>query len=209
MIRILLVDDEALIRKGLKSLLSMETDLQVVGEADNGQAALEAVKELGPDLVLMDVRMPIMDGVTATKAICDRFPHTKVLVLTTFVEDDYVTQAMNNGAVGYFLKGTSTDDLVQAIRSAHRGFVQLGPGVKRQLFGQSPRSPEISDELAALTLREAEILRLIAQGLSNREIAQSLFISEKTVKNHITSILGRLNVRDRTQAAIWANRYLI
>ncbi|MGB8699962.1 MAG: response regulator transcription factor [Thermosynechococcaceae cyanobacterium] len=209
MIRLLLADDEPLIRRGLKALLSVEPDLQVVGEADNGKMAVQAVADLKPDLVLMDVRMPIMDGVAATKEICDRFPATKILVLTTFAEDEYIVQALRYGAVGYLLKGTASEDLVQAIHAAHKGFLQLGPGVGHQVFAQlTAPTTEKPPELAELTPREQEILNLIAQGSSNREIAQNLFISEKTVKNHITSILSRLDLRDRTQAAIWANRYL-
>jgi DNA-binding NarL/FixJ family response regulator len=208
MIRLLLVDDEPLIRRGLKALLSVESDLQIVAEADNGQLAIQAVEQFQPDLVLMDVRMPIMDGVAATQVICDRFPQTKVLVLTTFAEDEYIVQALRYGAVGYLLKGTVSEDLVQAIHSAHKGFMQLGPGVSRQVLTQLTPIPTPPPELAALTPREQEILQLIAQGTSNREIAAALYISEKTVKNHITSILGRLNLRDRTQAAIWANRFL-
>jgi DNA-binding NarL/FixJ family response regulator len=209
MISLLLVDDEMLIRRGLKALLSVEPDLQVVGEAENGKQAIQAVERLQPDLVLMDIRMPIMDGVAATQAISDHFPHTKVLVLTTFAEDEYIVQALRYGAVGFLLKGTPSEDLVQAIHAAHRGFVQLGPGVSRQTLTQLPTpSPAPPPELAALTPREQEILKLIAQGTNNREIAEVLFISEKTVKNHITSILSHLNLRDRTQAAIWANRFL-
>jgi DNA-binding NarL/FixJ family response regulator len=208
MIRLLLVDDELLIRRGLKALLSVESDLQIVAEADNGQLAIQAVEQFQPDLVLMDVRMPIMDGVAATQAICERFPQTKVLVLTTFAEDEYIVQALRHGAIGYLLKGTVSEDLVQAIHAAHKGFVQLGPGVSRQALTQLTPAPTPPPELAALTPREQEILQLIAQGTSNREIAAALYISEKTVKNHITSILGNLNLRDRTQAAIWANRFL-
>lgn len=209
MIRLLLADDEPLIRRGLKALLSVEPDLQVLGEADNGKMAVQAVADLNPDLVLMDVRMPIVDGVTATKEICDRFPATKVLVLTTFAEDEYIAQALRYGAVGYLLKGTASEDLVQAIHAAHKGFLQLGPGVGHQVFAQlTAPIAEKPPELDELTPREQEILSLIAQGSSNREIAQTLFISEKTVKNHITRILSCLDLRDRTQAAIWANRYL-
>ncbi len=205
-VRLLLVDDERLIRQGLKAILSLDPDLDIIGEADNGQTALAAVAQLHPDLVLMDVRMPIMDGVAATQAICDRFPETKVLVLTTFADDEYITQALRYGAVGYLLKGTPSEDLVQAIHAAHKGFVQIGPGVGRQVFSHLSTPPEAAPELAELTPREIEILQLIATGANNREIAQALFISEKTVKNHITNILSRLNLRDRTQAAIWWNR---
>lgn len=209
-IRLVLVDDEPLIRRGLKALLSIEPDLEVIGEADNGEGAVRLAETLQPDLVLMDVRMPLMDGVAATQAICDRFSQVKVLVLTTFAEDDYIVRAMRAGAIGYLLKGTDADDLINAICAAHKGFVQLGPGVGQQMLSHlaPPDASEPPTELSDLTLREREILQAIAQGLNNREIAQTLFISEKTVKNHITSILSRLDLRDRTQAALWASRYL-
>ena len=204
MIRLLLVDDESLIRRGLKALLKLEADLQVVGEADNGQTAMTQVEALQPDVVLMDIRMPIMDGVAATQAIVDRFPETKVLVLTTFDKDEYVAQALLNGAAGYLLKDTPSEEIAQAIRAVYKGYTQLGPGLGKKVIAQIPAStkspPAAWDEL---TPREQEVLRLIATGASNREIAQTLYIAEKTVKNHVTNILSRLNLRDRTQAAIF------
>jgi DNA-binding NarL/FixJ family response regulator len=206
MIRLLLVDDESLIRRGLKALLKLEADLQVVGEANNGQTALAQVEALQPDVVLMDIRMPVMDGVAATKAITERFAQTNVLVLTTFDKDEYVTQALLNGAAGYLLKDTPSEEIAQAIRAVHKGYTQLGPGLGKKVITQISTSvkpsPEGWDEL---TPREQEILQLIATGASNKEIAQTLFIAEKTVKNHVSSILSRLNLRDRTQAAIFAN----
>ncbi|NEO85699.1 MAG: response regulator transcription factor [Spirulina sp. SIO3F2] len=211
MIRILLADDQDLIRRGLKALLRVETDLEVVGEAADGQAAIAQALNLQPDIVLMDIRMPVMDGVAATQALQQQCPQVKVLVLTTFDDDDYVTRALQNGAVGYLLKDTPPDDLVQAIHLACRGYSQLSPGIIRKMMQQalspspSPETPPGWDEL---TPRELEILTLIAQGANNREIATQLYIAEKTVKNHITNILGRLGVRDRTQAAILANRVL-
>ncbi|AOY84454.1 response regulator transcription factor [Moorena producens JHB] len=209
MIRILLVDDQSLIRRGLKALLKLEEDLQVVGEAENGQTAISLVKTLQPDVILMDIRMPVMDGVAATREICQQFPDTKVLVLTTFDDDQYVTQAIQCGAAGYLLKDTPPEELAQSIRSVQKGYTQLGPGIGKKVATQmrdpTPSPPPGWDEL---TPREQEILRLIATGASNREIAQTLYISEKTVKNHVTHILSRLNVRDRTQAAILANSML-
>ena len=206
MIHILLVDDQSLIRRGLKALLSFEADFQVVGEADNGEIAINRVEELQPDVVLMDIRMPIMDGVAATREINQRFPQTKVLVLTTFDDDEYVTQALQYGAVGYLLKDTPPEELAQAIRAVHKGYTQLGPGIGKKVIAQIPaHSANLSGSWEQLTPREQEILQLIAKGASNREIAQTLYISEKTVKNHVTNILSRLDLRDRTQAAIWAN----
>lgn len=209
MIKILLVDDENLIRRGLKALLNLEDSLEIVGEAENGEVAIAQVEKLHPDVVLMDVRMPVMDGVAATREICQRFPQTKVLILTTFNDDEYVTQGLKYGAAGYLLKDTPSEELAQAIRFVHKGYTQLGPGVGKKAISQIPvaaaEPPQIWQELAP---REQEVLKLIATGASNKEIAKSLFISEKTVKNYVTSILGKLGVRDRTQAAIFANSFL-
>ncbi|MDJ0597345.1 MAG: response regulator transcription factor [Crocosphaera sp.] len=205
-IRILLVDDEKLIRRGLKALLTLETTLDIVGEANDGKTAIYQAETLQPDVILMDVRMPEMNGVIATKEICQRFPQIKVLILTTFDTDEYVTQALRHGAAGYLLKDTPSEELAQAIQAVHKGYTQLGPGigqkVSQQLIISTAKPPP---ELEQLTPREKEILQLIAKGSNNREIAQELYISEKTVKNHVTNILNRLNVRDRTQAAILAN----
>jgi DNA-binding NarL/FixJ family response regulator len=206
MIRVLLVDDQHLIRQGLKALLELEADLQVVGEAENGQTAVQQVAALQPDVVLMDIRMPIQDGVAATREICQRFAGTKVLVLTTFDDDEYVAQALRYGAMGYLLKDTPSEELATAIRLVHKGYTQLGPGLVEKVIAKVPApAPTQSPNLAELTPREQEVLRLIATGASNREIAQTLYLSEGTVKNHVTSILNRLNLRDRTQAAIFAN----
>ena len=210
MIRLVLAEDQTIIRQGLHRLLDSYADLQVVGEAANGQQAVEQVANLQPDLVLMDVRMPVMDGVTATQMICDRFPQVKVLVLTTFDDDRYVEQLMKLGAVGYLLKDTPSEELAAAIRAAYRGYTQLSPGLFQKVFSQRSVMPANSvsssrTELAELTPREREVLSLIATGASNREIAEILYITEKTVKNHVSSILSRLNLRDRTQAAVFAN----
>lgn len=210
MIRLVLAEDQTIIRQGLHRLLDSHADLQVVGEAANGQQAVEQVTTLQPDLVLMDVRMPVMDGVTATQLICDRFPQVKVLVLTTFDDEHYVEQLMQFGAVGYLLKDTPSEELVNAIRSAHRGYTQMSPGLFKKVFSQRSVVPTNSVssskvELTELTPREREVLSLIATGASNREIAEILCITQKTVKNHVSSILSRLNLRDRTQAAVFAN----
>ncbi len=208
MIRVLLVDDQSLIRQGLKALLELEPDLQVVGEAENGQAAIALVETLQPDLVLMDIRMPVMDGVAATREICHQFTNTKILVLTTFDDDEYVTQALRYGATGYLLKDTPSEELAAAIRAVHKGYTQLGPGLFEKAIAKVPipsASPPVNwDEL---TPREQEVLRLIAAGASNREIATKLYISEGTVKNHVTRILSQLGLRDRTQAAIFAHSF--
>lgn len=211
MIKVLLADDQNLIRQGLKALLELEEDLEIVGEAENGEIALHLIEELHPDIVLMDIRMPIMDGVAATREIQNRFTKVKVLVLTTFDDDEYVKAALQNGATGYLLKDTPSEELAFAIRAVHKGYTQLGPGIVKKLLSQvSPVSTTqpLPSGLVELTPREKEVLRLIAIGASNREIAQQLFISEGTVKNHVTNILNRLNLRDRTQAAIFANSFL-
>ncbi|MEB3180732.1 MAG: response regulator transcription factor [Nostocaceae cyanobacterium] len=212
-IRLLLVDDQMIIRQGLRSLLEAKPDLEVVGEAENGQQAVSQVEALQPDIVLMDVRMPVMDGVAATRVICQQFSATKVLVLTTFDDDEYVSQAMRLGARGYLLKDTHSDDLAAAIRAVHKGYTQMGPGLLEKAIAPPPpvippQPQRLPPELAGLTPREREVLLLIADGASNREIAEALYISERTVKNHITHILSQLNLRDRTQAAMFASAFL-
>ncbi|MEM7649047.1 MAG: response regulator transcription factor [Cyanobacteria bacterium P01_A01_bin.70] len=216
MIRILLVDDQTIIRQGLANLLAAQPDLTVVGDAENGQQAVEQVASLyntprQPDVILMDVRMPEIDGVAATRQICEEFPGIKILVLTTFDDDDYVQQAMRYGAKGYLLKQTPIADLAVAIRAVHQGYTHMGPGLFEKTFTPSPITrPEMlmPPALAALSPREQEVLKLISSGLSNREIAQTLFISERTVRNHVTSILSQLQLRDRTQAALLASTFL-
>ena len=210
MISLLLVDDQNLIRQGLKALLELEPDLVVVGEAENGSIAIDRVKELQPNVVLMDIRMPVMDGVTATKQICSQFPNVNILVLTTFDDDTYVAAAIKYGARGYLLKDTPSEEIAAAIRAVALGYTHLAPGmISKVISGQIDETViTLPPELAELTPRELEILKLIAAGSNNREIAGQLYISEGTVKNHVTNILTRLNVRDRTQAAILAKTHL-
>ena len=214
MIKLLVVDDQSIVREGLRSLLQARPDLEIVGDAENGQVAVERAITLQPDVVLMDVRMPIMDGVAATRTLQEQAPDIKVLVLTTFDDSEYVSQAMHYGAKGYLLKDTPSDEIAEAIRAVHKGYTHLGPGIfEKAIAPPSHPQPEphpqpelhnSSSQLEQLTPREQEVLQLIAKGYSNREIAQTLYISERTVKNHVNSILSRLNVRDRTQAAILA-----
>jgi DNA-binding NarL/FixJ family response regulator len=217
MIRILIVDDQTIIRHGLKSLLEIQEDFTVVGDAANGQEALQIIASLGqqsqlPDVVLLDVRMPVMDGVATTKELKNDYPEMNILILTTFDDDEYISQAMNYGAKGYLLKDSPPEDLAMAIRVVNKGHTYMGSGLLEKMLQHTPQ-PEITnvaivEQLAELSPREKEVLNLIATGANNREIAKKLYISEKTVKNHITSILSKLNLRDRTQAALLANRFV-
>ncbi|MEM6423552.1 MAG: response regulator transcription factor [Cyanobacteria bacterium P01_C01_bin.73] len=206
MIRILLVDDQPLFREGLASLLTLEEDLAVVGEANHGQEAVKLAEQLQPDVILMDVRMPICNGVEATRAIQARFPWIQILVLTTFDEDEYVFQSLEVGALGYLLKSTPAKQVAIAIRNVQQGYSQLGPTIAPKVFSQVkplPKSPQ-ADWQSVFNSRELEILRLLGHGHSNREIAAALHLTEGTVKNHMTNIFCQLEVRDRTQAALWA-----
>lgn len=208
MIRVLLVDDQALFRQGLASLLSLEEDLEIVGQASHGFEAIARTQTLQPDVILMDVRMPICDGVVATGEIHQRFPWIRILVLTTFDEDEYIWKSLQAGALGYLLKSTPSAQLATAIRTLHQGHCQLGPTIAPKVFAQL-QPPAIKQNLHYhLTERESEVLKLISQGKNNREIAQILYLTEGTVKNYVTQILGRLGLRDRTQAALWAKENL-
>ncbi|MCP4358290.1 MAG: response regulator transcription factor [Chloroflexi bacterium] len=209
-IRILLVDDQALFREGLHTLISVQADMEVVGEAGNGQEAVMAVAKLNPDVVLMDLRMPVLDGVAATRQITADYPQTRVIILTTFDEDEYVFDGLRAGAVGYLLKDVPSAKLYEAIRTTASGQSFLQPSVAAKVvaefarMGERPSSHPQSDLVESLSNRELEILQLVATGASNREIGNQLYIAEGTVKNHVTNILGKLGVRDRTQAAIKA-----
>jgi DNA-binding NarL/FixJ family response regulator len=208
-IRILLVDDQALFREGLRTLLSVQPGFDVIGEAANGEEALRLAATLHPDVILMDVRMPTLDGVAATRRLRAAHPDIRVIVLTTFDDDEYVFDALRAGAAGYLLKDTASEKLFEAVRAAARGESFLQPSVAAKVVAEFSRlsnlTPTRPDPLPdPLSEREKEILRLIAQGASNREIAAQLVIAEGTVKNHVTSILNKLGVSDRTQAALKA-----
>jgi len=206
-LRILIVDDDALVRAGLRAVLGSEPDIDVVGEAGDGSEAIARAAELQPDLVLMDIRMPELDGLAATKSIvADGGP--RVLILTTFELDEYVYEAMRVGASGFMLKRSSPEDLVTAVHIAASGDSLVLPEAMRRMVEQFASSGEtaarIRKDIGRLTDREKEVLRLVAQGLSNVEIADQLFVSRETIKSHVTSVLTKLGVRDRTQAVIAA-----
>jgi len=209
-VRVLLVDDQALFREGLETLLSVHQDIQVVGQAGNGQDAVEVATKVQPDVVLMDVRMPVLDGVRATYLLQQCVPQSRVIVLTTFDDDEYVFDALRAGAVGYLLKDVASARLVEAIRATARGESILGPSVAAKVIAEFSRvsrmvpSAQMEGLVEPLSERELEILALIARGATNKEIAGQLFIAEGTVKNHVTHILGKLGVRDRTEAALKA-----
>lgn len=207
-IRVLLVDDQALFREGLHTLLSVQPGLEIVGEAGNGEEALRMATALQPDVILMDMQMPVLDGPAATRELKSRHPGIKVIVLTTFDDDESVFEGLRAGAVGYLLKDTPSARLVEAIRMAARGESFLEPSVAAKVVAEfarlSPR-PTGAEALAEpLSEREIEVLRMIAGGASNREIAAGLVIAEGTVKNHVTNILAKLGVSDRTEAAVKA-----
>lgn len=204
MIRLLLVDDQSLICEGLKAVLEVQPDLQVVGTASTGEMAIEQVAALQPDLVLMDVQMPMMNGVMATRVICDRFPDVKVLVLSTFDDTQYVEEAIEAGAKSYLLKVMPTEELVQTIRLANQGYFHLAPGLLNKLKQNSwsfNRAKFDAPEFAAVTKRERQVLQLLVEGATNREIAERLFISEGTVKTHVKHLFERLGCDNRTQLA--------
>ena len=201
-IRLLIADDHAVVRKGLRGFLELDPDLKIVGEAADGAAAVRMAQESKPDVVLMDLLMPVMDGVAATIAIRRELPDTEVLALTSVLEENLVIQAIQAGAIGYLLKDTDAPKLRKAIKAAAAGEVQLSPAAAAMLMHKvkAPRSPE------TLTERETEVLRQLALGKSNKEIGSSLFISETTVKTHVKNIMQKLGVPSRTQAALYAAR---
>jgi NarL family two-component system response regulator LiaR len=200
--RILITDDHGVVRQGLRMFLSLDPDLEVVGEAENGQEALAMARELKPDVVLMDLIMPVMDGIKATEAIRSELPEVEVIALTSVLEDASVTGAVKAGAIGYLLKDTDAEELKRAIQAAAEGRVHLAPEAAARLM-REVRAPESPEEL---TERETEVLKLLARGKANKQIASTLFVSEKTVKAHVSSILMKLGVQSRTQAALHAVR---
>lgn len=206
-IRVMLVDDQRLMREGLRTLLELEPDLVVVAEASDGASALVIYAQIRPNVVLMDIRMPHLDGVETTRRLCSQWPDARVLILTTFDDDAYVFEGLRAGALGYLLKDSTGQELATAVRTVAAGGALIGPSVARKVLTEFTRVaavPVSADLLDPLSEREKEILRLLAQGFSNPEIATSLNLAEGTVKNYVTSILQKTGTRDRTQAALKA-----
>ena len=203
MTTVLLVDDHRLVRAGLAALLAGSPDIEVVGQAANGEQAIELTAVLRPDVVLMDLSMPVLDGVSATRRVLAESPGTRVVVLTSFAEAGRVTEAVAAGAVGYLLKDCDPQDVIEAVRAAARGDVPIDPRVARALLPTADARPD-----ETLSPREEQVVRLLAQGLANKQIARSLGISERTVKVHVSSIFRRLGVADRTSAALWSRDHL-
>ncbi|GAA3500497.1 response regulator transcription factor [Streptomyces prasinosporus] len=209
MIRVLIADDQQMVRQGFTVLLNAQPDIEVVGQAVDGLDAVARVAELAPDVVLMDIRMPELGGIGATRRITAATPHVRVLVLTTFDLDEYVYEALRAGASGFLLKDASADQLAEAVRVVAAGDALLAPGITRRLIAEFSRldagpRPPLKERVGGLTERETEVLALIAQGLSNAEIAVRLVVAEQTVKTHVGRILVKLGLRDRTQAAVFA-----
>lgn len=210
-IRLLLVEDETLLRHALAQLLSAEEDIEVVGQAANGEAAIALAAELAPDVILMDIRMPRLDGIEAARRICAAEDHPAIVILTVYHDDENVFHAVKAGALGYVLKDGSPEQTVEAVRAAARGEGFLHPSLVSRVMGEFARVSRMRESMketfSELTRREIEVLQLLGKGLRNREIAETLFVSEKTVKNHISSILAKLQVNDRTAAALMASKH--
>jgi two-component system, NarL family, response regulator LiaR len=205
-IRVLIADDHVVVRKGIRALLATEPGIDVVGEATDGAEAVRAAAELRPDIILMDIVMPTVDGIEAVRRIMAAQPGSRILVLTSFATDDQIFPALKAGALGYLLKDTGPEDLVQAIRQVHRGESSLHPTIARKVLQELSRPPQRPPTPDPLTEREVEVLRLVAQGRSNQEIARMLVVSEATVRTHVSSILSKLHLASRTQAALYALR---
>lgn len=202
-IRVLLVDDHAVVRTGLRSFFDLLDDIEVVGEAADGDEAIEAARSLQPDVVLMDMMMPVRDGVSATREIKAELPETEVIAVTSFIEEEKVTAALEAGASGYLLKDADADEVAAAVRAAHAGEVHLDAAVAR-LLAQRMRERTTAPQPEPLTERERDVLRLVGQGMSNKEIAGALFITERTARTYVSNILGKLGLASRTQAALYA-----
>lgn len=205
-IRVLICDDHAVVREGLRALLSTEADMTIVGEAADGEGAVLAYRDLKPDVTLLDMVMPRMDGVEAIRMIIREFPNARILVLTSFSEDEMVFPAIKSGALGYLLKDSLPDELIRAIRNVNRGEASLHPSIARRLIQELSQPTTLPPTQEPLTERELEVLRLVAKGYSNEEIGDALIVSERTARGHVSSILSKLHLANRTQAALYALR---
>ena len=205
-IKVLVVEDQAVVREGVVAILSFSPDIEVVGQAENGVQALTMVKAKKPDVILLDLVMPQMDGLTAIPRIKEINPDAKILVLTSFAEGDRVYQAIKSGALGYMLKDSTRDQLLQSIRDVSQGRASLHPSVALKVIQEINRPSDLSNNIEPLTARELETLQLIARGLSNQEIANALFVHERTIAKYVSSILNKLHLANRTQAALFALR---
>jgi NarL family two-component system response regulator LiaR len=205
-IRVFIADDHPIVRRGIKDLLETEADIQVVGEAANGREAVVAVSEIQPDIVLMDLVMPVVDGLEAIRQIKNSLPQIQILVLTSFTTDDKVFPAIKAGALGYLIKDTAPEDLVRAIHQVYRGEATLHPTIAQKLLNEITAPPQKPPTPDPLTERELDVLKLVAQGLTNQEIADELVISVTTVYTHVSNILAKLHLASRTQAALYALR---
>lgn len=201
--KIVIADDDGLIRDSLKLLLGLEDDIEVIGTAQNGKEAFELCRADKPDIVLMDIRMPVMDGVLGTKLIKENFHDVKVVLLTTFKDDEYIREAVKNGAEGYILKNQSSDSIIESLRTVYKGNIVFEKDVVNVITGMIKEGKDKKPSDFNLSQREFEVLALIAEGLSNKEIAEKLFLGEGTVRNYITNVLEKLELRDRTQLAIF------
>jgi two-component system, NarL family, response regulator LiaR len=205
-IKILIADDHAIVREGLRSLIATEPGMELQGEAPDGEVAVKMYEKLQPDVALFDLMMPRMNGIAAIQEIITRYPHARILVLTSFAEDEQILPAIKAGALGYLLKDTTPDELIKAIREVYAGESSLSPVIARKLIQEINRPPQRGETIETLSEREQEVLNLLADGLSNQEIAEVLVISERTVRNHVGNILGKLHLANRTQAALYAIR---
>lgn len=221
LIQVMLVDDQTLIREGLRMILSLNDEIEIIGEARNGREALDKLEGIKPDVILMDIRMPVMDGVEATKYIKEKYPDIKIVILTTFNEDEYIFQGLKNGADGYILKDVKSDVIVEGIKTVYKGNVLLQPEIATKLVkvikeestnnhngkdSNHNTRTKIIGRFEELTPRESEIALLVAQGKGNKEISNKLYITEGTVKNHLTRIMSKLELENRTQLALYVNK---
>ncbi|QVK20699.1 response regulator transcription factor [Mycoplasmatota bacterium] len=213
MIKILVVDDQRLMREGLKTILEFEEDIKVVGLAENGQDALDKISLYNPDLVLLDIRMPIMNGVECTQAIKEKYPYVKVLILTTFDDDEYIIEGLRNGAEGYLLKDLTSEKLISAIKDVYGGNSIIQPEIASKIISHitvKRQSANLDGQIDQLTEREIDVFKLLGKGLNNKEIAESLYISEGTVKNYISTIYDKIGIKERSKAILYAieNKYV-